>query len=182
MRKGLALLERGLYFCSMKFKEGDKVSFLNQVGYGTVLKYVDGGVLVEDENGFEDLYEERELVIRGNFAVEGIQRKDETRPRREDEGKNRPGLLEKDLHFNKLVDFPKNFSNYEMLQIQLREARQFLDRARVSGNKRIVLIHGVGDGRLKEEIHSMLERMDNLRFYDASYAEYGQGATEVELY
>lgn len=159
------------------------MAFLNHVGEGVILKSEGGEYLVEDENGFEDWHPEAELVIRMALKVDGIQKKDEGIPskgtRAVTSGKS---LLEKDLHFHQLVEHPKNFSRFQKLDIQLREARKFLDRCKVSGNKRVVLIHGVGEGRLKEEIHTMLERMDNLRFYDASYADYGKGATEVEFY
>ena len=158
------------------------MAFLNLVGEGKVLQVKEAQYLVEDENGFEDWYRKDELVLRKQFEVEGVQQKDAYGSSKKSTESTGKSLLEKDLHFNQLVDFPKNFTNHEMLEIQLREARKFLDRARQSGNKRVVLIHGVGEGRLKEEIHSLLERMDNLRFYDASYAEYGTGATEVELY
>lgn len=167
----------------MKFSVGDTVSFLNQVGEGTIVKAEAGRYLIEDEHGFDDWYEEHELVAKNKLAIDGVQRKDERSfkgPAQSEAHSN--SVLEIDLHFNKLVEFPKNFSNFEMLQIQLREARHFLDKTKKGGNKRVVLIHGVGEGRLKEEIHTMLERMDNLRFYDASYAEYGRGATEVEFY
>ena len=167
----------------MKFSVGDAVSFLNQVGEGTIVKIEDGRYLIEDEHGFDDWYDEYELVAKNKLAIDGIQRKDERPiggPSKSEAHSN--SVLEIDLHFNRLVEFPKNFNNFEMLQIQLREARHFLDKAKKGGNKRVVLIHGVGEGRLKEEIHTMLERMDNLRFYDANYAEYGRGATEVEFY
>ncbi|WP_417588540.1 Smr/MutS family protein [Owenweeksia hongkongensis] len=166
----------------MKFKLGDTVSFLNQIGEGVITKCEQGRYLVEDEHGFDDWYEERELVAKNNLKIDGVQFKDTSADAAPRKDNGASSLLEKDLHFNKLVEFPKNFSNHQMLEIQLREARNFLDRSKKGGNKRVVLIHGVGEGRLKEEIHTMLERMDNLRFYDASYAEYGRGATEIEFY
>lgn len=158
------------------------MAFLNQVGEGVVVEAGSDRYLVEDENGFEDWYESYELVMRKQFTVDGVQKKDERPGYQKQEAPKGKTLMEKDLHFNKLVDFPKNFNRFAKLEIQMREARKFLDKARTSGNKRVILIHGVGEGRLKEEIHTMLERMDGLRFYDASYAEYGRGATEVEFY
>jgi len=167
----------------MKFKTGETVSFLNQVGEGIITKYEGGRYLIEDEHGFDDWYDEHELVAKNKLSIDGIQRKDDTFRRNPSKSESHSNSsLEIDLHFNKLVEFPKNFTNHQMLEIQLREARNFLDKAKKGGNKRVVLIHGVGEGRLKEEIHTMLERMDNLRFYDANYAEYGRGATEVEFY
>lgn len=167
----------------MSFKVGDIVSFLNLVGEGKIVEERDGQYRIEDEHGFDDWYARHELVAKNRLKIDGIQKKDEHPVRNAARSEAHiDKLLEVDLHFNKLVEFPKNFNNHEMLQIQLREARHFLDKAKKGGHKRVVLIHGVGEGRLKEEVHTMLERMDNLRFYDASYAEYGRGATEVEFY
>ena len=81
-----------------------------------------------------------------------------------------------------MVEHEKNFSNYEKLQIQLSKAKDSIEKARRSGIKRLILIHGVGEGILKEEIHRMLERMDRLNFFEANFLKYGDGATEIELY
>ena len=54
--------------------------------------------------------------------------------------------------------------------------------------KRIVIIHGKGEGVLKSEIHLYLTRLNSeqgvrLDFHDAPYHEYGMGgATEVLFY
>ncbi len=166
----------------MKFSIGDTVSFLNTIGQGTVKGYTNDLVIVEDENGFDDHYPEHELVIRNYFKVEGVELKDQNIQTTRTSLPRQASLLEKDLHFNQLVEYPKNYSSHAKLEIQLSHARNFLAQAKRGGNKRVVLIHGVGEGRLKEEIHTLLERMNDLRFYDASYADYGKGATEVEFY
>lgn len=157
------------------------MAFLNQTGTGRVLDIRRGEVLVEDENGFEDWYPAGELVPRKKLEFKEVKYKDQP-PRSQNAGKStQTRVMEVDLHFAQLVEFPKNYTRWEMVQIQLQTARQAVDKARRSGIKTLILIHGVGEGRLREEIHQMLERMDRLQFYDASYAKYGQGATEVEL-
>ena len=45
--------------------------------------------------------------------------------------------------------------------------------------QQVVFIHGVGEGVLKAELHTLLRRYDGIRFSDADYREYGQGATQV---
>jgi dsDNA-specific endonuclease/ATPase MutS2 len=46
----------------------------------------------------------------------------------------------------------------------------------------MVVIHGVGEGVLKQEIRKELKEFyPHFDFYDASYQEYGYGATEIEL-
>jgi DNA-nicking Smr family endonuclease len=46
----------------------------------------------------------------------------------------------------------------------------------------LIAIHGVGEGVLKNEIRSFLGKKDNVEFFDASYMEYGKGATEIRLF
>jgi len=51
-----------------------------------------------------------------------------------------------------------------------------------SGVKRIVFIHGVGQGVLKQEVASLLsKKFKKYYFQDASFKEYGYGATMVIL-
>ncbi len=46
----------------------------------------------------------------------------------------------------------------------------------------MVFIHGVGNGKLKYEIHKLLDtRFAGLKYQDASFKEYGFGATLVYL-
>lgn len=47
--------------------------------------------------------------------------------------------------------------------------------------KKIIFIHGVGNGRLKQEIISVLKATRGISFQDASYKEYGFGATQVNI-
>lgn len=167
----------------MKFAVGDKVAHIDSTDEGIVREIKGEELRVEDEFGFDTWYHEKELVQRGSLQIGRVEQKDALPKPSHQSGQKRIEKHEliKDLHFNQLVDFPKNFSNFQMLEIQLREARKALETARRSGIKRVILIHGIGEGRLREEVHSMLERMDRLQFYDASYDQFGSGATEVEL-
>ena len=45
-----------------------------------------------------------------------------------------------------------------------------------------MFIHGVGEGVLRTELEFLLGRYPNVAFYDAEYAKYGVGATEVYIY
>jgi len=72
-------------------------------------------------------------------------------------------------------------TNGDMLQIQLTHARKKLEDAVIRRCRKVVFIHGVGNGRLKTEIRQMLQGYTGLEFFDASLSKYGQGATEVRL-
>lgn len=92
-------------------------------------------------------------------------------------------IEEVDLHIEFLVDNHKGLSNGEILEIQLARFATALDLGMRSGTKRMVFIHGVGNGKLKREIHRLLDTQyaGKVRYQDASFKEYGYGATMVML-
>jgi len=91
-------------------------------------------------------------------------------------------LVEVDLHINELLDDTRGLSNHEMLEIQMKTFREKMEEAIKNGVKRIVFIHGVGNGTLKQEIRQELSRkFRKYAFQDASFQEYGFGATMVIL-
>ncbi len=89
--------------------------------------------------------------------------------------------MEVDLHIEELIDDMRGLSNSDMLQIQLTHARKKLDEAVTLHYRKVVFIHGVGNGKLKTEVRKFLSGYKGLEFFDASYAKYGAGATEVRL-
>lgn len=89
---------------------------------------------------------------------------------------------EVDLHIEELVDSISGLSSHEMLSIQLEKVDKEIDLAFNSGTKKLILIHGVGNGRLKMEIHKILKSHSGLTFQDASYKIYGYGATQVNFF
>lgn len=87
-----------------------------------------------------------------------------------------------DLHIDELVDNSEGMSNGEILEIQMARFTTTLEGAIRAKTKRIVFIHGVGNGKLKNEVRKTLERSyPKLKFQDASFKEYGYGATLVIL-
>lgn len=86
-----------------------------------------------------------------------------------------------DLHINELVDDTNGLSNYEMLNIQLERFNKELDEALNKGMRKLIFIHGVGNGRLKQEIVSVLKSTNGITFHDAPYKDFGYGATQVNL-
>lgn len=89
---------------------------------------------------------------------------------------------EVDLHIEELVENPNRLSPAEMLNIQLGRFNIALEGAMRNRQERIVFIHGVGNGRLRLEIKRALDqKYPRLRYQDASFKEYGYGATLVFL-
>ncbi len=88
---------------------------------------------------------------------------------------------EVDLHITELIENPEGLSNFEMLNIQLEKFDTELDEAISKNMKKIVFIHGVGNGRLKQEIVTRLKNTKGVTFQDGSYKDYGFGATQVNI-
>ncbi len=179
------------------FQVGEKVRFLYETGGGRVVELVSPGIYkVEDEDGFERTFRTQELVkIHGidfhlpDDAVVQINDDDSVSSRKytvrkeEKTGSRKPiDIWELDLHIESLIDSHVGMSNAEILAIQLRELRNFYNRAREKHIRRIILIHGVGEGVLKEEVRMFLSKKEGVEYFDADFREYGKGATEVNLF
>ena len=89
--------------------------------------------------------------------------------------------MEIDLHIEELRDNFSGMSNFEIVTVQLNKFKNALDTAQNGQYKKLIVIHGVGNGRLKQEISNILTKETKFRFHDASYAKYGFGATEIMI-
>ncbi|MDR2037457.1 MAG: DUF2027 domain-containing protein [Bacteroidales bacterium] len=112
------------------------------------------------------------------------QKKEIDLPQKSPNIKNDPQkeIQEIDLHIEQLSDNYQHLSPGEILDIQMGRFDIALEGAIRNRQKRIVFIHGVGNGRLRLEIRKTLEqKYPKLRYQDASFKEYGYGATLVFL-
>lgn len=92
------------------------------------------------------------------------------------------GIEEVDLHIDSIIDDSKGMSSGEIVDIQLGRFRTALEGAILSGQKRIIFIHGIGAGKLKHEIRKIVDQEYKMfRYQDASFSEYAYGATMVLL-
>ena len=90
--------------------------------------------------------------------------------------------IEIDLHINELLDSTAGLSNAAMLQCQLDKFHEVLNENKNRKNQKIVFIHGKGEGVLRKEIEKLLKtQYKTYYFQDASFREYGFGATMVTI-
>jgi len=115
-------------------------------------------------------------------AVEGSIREKERAPGPKPR-KVEPELIEVDLHIQELVDNYSAMQPGEILELQLAHFTSSLNQGLKSrATRKMVFIHGKGNGKLKNEIIDKLKReYPKLRYQDASFREYGFGATLVFL-
>lgn len=85
-----------------------------------------------------------------------------------------------DLHIDKLVRDTSALTNYEMLQLQIDAFEQALDNAIQCRQHSLTVIHGVGKGRLKDEIHRILRSVAAVSHFQHGWSpRYGLGATDI---
>lgn len=92
-----------------------------------------------------------------------------------------PEIVEVDLHINCLVDSVVGMSNAEILEIQMKKFHETMTDAIMRRVSKVIIIHGIGNGTLKSAIRESLSQQYKLKFEDASFREYGFGATMVLL-
>lgn len=90
-----------------------------------------------------------------------------------------PFEAEVDLHISALMDNYAGLSNFEILKIQTDYFRKCLDSALEAQYRKIIFIHGIGNGTLRNAILEILKEYEELSSHNASFKKYGYGAIEV---
>ncbi len=87
---------------------------------------------------------------------------------------------ELDLHIEQLTDQYKKLSNAEIMDIQLRTLERYVLLAIVHRQERMMIIHGLGTGALRDAVHRYLKTIPEVRYFrNEWHGKYGFGATEV---
>ena len=182
----------------MDFKIGDNVAVLDDVIKGKVIEVHAHKIVIESEDGF--LYDflskelvnikqsQRELSKFSDISNESLLEKINYTTSKKNAPKFKTANLndklppmEVDLHIHHLTASTKGMDNYDMLNLQVNEAKHKLEFAIKNRIPKIVFIHGVGEGVLKSELE-FLFRNYQVKSYEASFQKYGLGATEVYIY
>lgn len=105
-----------------------------------------------------------------------IERRPRIQPAKNGAQKN--AITEVDLHIDQLLDDTTGMSSADILEYQMDKFREVMNTAK-RGN-RIVFIHGKGDGVLKKKLLKELKnKYKTAHYQDASFREYGYGATMI---
>jgi dsDNA-specific endonuclease/ATPase MutS2 len=178
----------------MSFKIDDRVEAMDDTITGVIKEMKGDKITVLSDDGFLLIYQPSELIkiiddrnlTVSNFEIAKI-KSEKTIPKKRNSQLVKPKersapKMEVDLHIHNLVPSQRGMSNYDMLNIQLDTAKRQLEFAIRKKIQKVVFIHGVGQGVLKEELHYLFGRYDAVKYYDADYQKYGLGATEIYIY
>lgn len=119
---------------------------------------------------------EEDKVEMGRLAAKGYKIYDASKGRQHLE----PARSVIDLHIEKLADDWKHMSNYEILSLQLKTFEKYYHLALVHHQPSLIVIHGVGEGVLRDEIHDILRLKKEVKsFVNQYHPGFGYGATEI---
>ena len=177
----------GLYFQILKFHpvQGDptpckefKVSFSQTDWKKTVSKVPlleKEGFLLQMDGEIVKINPEalKESMMSKRVEPHGIKTIEETR---------KFEWREIDLHIEKLTADSGNMTAGQMLELQLKAFEKSFDKALLDGIGSLIVIHGVGGGVLKQEIHKRLSQDKSIKFFKEGRKEkFGYGATEIQF-
>ena len=177
----------------MKLTIGDVVVVTDDVLKGVISSINGENIMVETEDGFTLKFHPNELikipeeqseiakkVVVSHHLSQKTEYKKIGKAVKQKKSKELTPAMEVDLHIQKLTKSTKGMDNYDMLSLQMDTAKHKIEFAIRNKIPRVVFIHGVGEGVLREELHFLLNSYP-VKISEASYQKYGMGATEVYL-
>lgn len=112
-------------------------------------------------------------------AVENIPESEFIRVRKSEQPVHRPEP-EIDLHIEVLTKKAFQLSPSEMIALQKKRIEQALNDSVMDNYASMVLIHGVGEGKLRKMVQEALKKAPHVKSYSpADPVRYGNGATKV---
>lgn len=146
--------------------------------------------VVRDDKAIKQVFVEaeeiQEAILKKPNKMESQPARIKTEDKRQDRSQSKPSpkpeVMEVDLHIEQLVDDMAGLSNGDMLLVQMKEFRRVMDENIAKKGTKIVFIHGKGEGVLRKSILQELKyRYKGCTWQDASFREYGYGATMVKI-
>ena len=87
-----------------------------------------------------------------------------------------------DLHADALLETTAGMSAADILDYQLDVFRKTLEQYKAKKGQKLIFIHGKGEGVLRHSlIHELNYKYRQYPYQDASFQEYGYGATQVTI-
>lgn len=124
-------------------------------------------LVVDSKRMKEQMYNKQEPVVRNERKAQ----------RKKDDG-----TLVVDLHADELLETTTGMNAADILHYQIDYFKKVMDAHKKQKGQKVVFIHGKGEGVLRQALlHELRYRYKTCRWQDASFQEYGYGATLVTI-
>ena len=167
----------------MKFKVGDIIVFKHEKQCGTILKIVNGKLLVKNSDGFEEIVSSNDIILYDEntdkvtaYGIDFDIKDNQIKKGKTKKNQRFSKVLKIDLHIELIIDYYKELENHEIVNIQLKKCENAIRKAMNTRIEKIIIVHGIGVGTLKKEVHQLLDQY-NFRYYTSQDG----GSTEVML-
>lgn len=92
------------------------------------------------------------------------------------------GTIIVDLHADEVLETTQGMNSADILHYQIDYFKKIMDENKKKKGQKIIFIHGKGEGVLRQAlVHELNYRYKNCTYQDASFQEYGYGATQVTI-
>lgn len=128
----------------------------------------------------------RQLVIDAKKLKEQLYNKVsadvKTQPSKTAPKRNDDDIVVVDLHADEILETTAGMSNSDILNYQLDVVRKTIKNYENKKGQKIVFIHGKGEGVLRRALINEIQyRYKRYQYQDASFQEYGYGATQITI-
>jgi len=165
----------------MLFEIGEKVSLLKETGLFIVIEIHTNFAIVKDEFSFERRVQRAELVKRTEVPIKGNFPNKETRQPTKIQKGAPQAIPEIDLHIEQLVASDSSLSSHDKFLLQIDAFKRFTNQMIQKKISKFIVIHGIGEGKLIQEIRDIIRNRDGFSIHDANYSSRGVGASYIEL-
>jgi len=166
---------------------GDQVRFIHQKLNGKIINKLYGGSFkVELEDGFViDAFQSELIVVKKENLLDDLKisnklinevRENDVKQIKQNKSIKKPLVF--DLHIEKLTNSFKTLSNIQILNIQLAHLELNIKTAIRLKEKEIIIIHGIGKGVLRSQVHRVLKITIEVKSFSLTN---DRGATKVNL-
>lgn len=146
-------------------KIGDSVSVIDENLNGVVRKMDQHSVAFEDQHGFMHHYPRSKVISRAEDWSAGINADYNKSTDKVSSKPARKSTFTLDIHFDKLKSGSKNYDAAERIALQREKVLEAIDYCKISGIRKLEIIHGIGDGTLQKMVRDNLEAK-GMEFYD----------------
>lgn len=165
----------------MHFQQNEEVSILNEAGIYRVIRAEGTFLWLEDEHGFERKVAVEFVVRRKQINVEKVTNKDNATVHSSKKALKNELIPSIDLHHHELNLDERFLSKHDILMAQTDAFKRFCNQMIQTKVKRFRVVHGIGEGKLKMELRTLVQGKDGLSMHDDQVTRGKVGASLIEI-